>query len=195
MKSLLALLFVSFLIGCAPTVFFNNGPADAFSVGQSISMKRIDSERSAFQIYKINGEHYALLPAFNQSSGSISNINDAIIFSPKDIEGLRGTCKKILEAYDGNPGKEIQIVEYHLVLNKPEVAGISSTVAYHAFANAFASTRTQAFEFNRVIFRLQFLNEGGTLLRSGKSIDYMFKDSWKKISVDELRILLSDLQK
>lgn len=179
------------LSGCKTTIFLNNSPADAHSVGQSVHIKLIASENTIFRINKINSENYALIPDRFHDSNPLIEINDSIIFGMKDIEELRKTCKKIIENYDINVEKDTQVIEYHLTLNRTRFEGVNSA----QLSGNTVNTSTQVSEIQPVIFRLQFVHSSESTLSSGKKIEYMFGGWVEEISIDDLKALLGDLQK
>jgi hypothetical protein len=142
-------------------------------------------------VYLVNSQYYAILPENNTARGLIDEINNALIFSEDQLAAFRKTCRQIVDSYDNPPKEGITLIEYHLVSNRPEITGSESSFIYNGL---IASTATMR-EINRVIFRLQFTAQPKPLLSSGKSILYMF--GWKegKISIDDLKSLLDDLEK
>ena len=188
MKKVIALC-TTFLTGCAP-VFFNNGPVDGYSVSQAVSIREVKSESTMFRVYKLNDAHYGLLPKWAASQSVVNAVNEAIIFSPKDLDELRSTCIKIIEAYDHEAGNDALVVEYHLVLNEKRTQLTKSTWAW----GDFVSTSGSVTQYNPVIFRLQLIRDVGAF-GPRKLISYMYGNLTGDISIANVKALLADLQK
>jgi hypothetical protein len=180
-----------FLVACTPPLFYTNWPIDAQPVARSVSVKRITEDNSTFRVYKVNDENYAILPAINAGTSAFSAINNALIFSPKQLEEFAATANKIVAAHDQCNARNITIIEYHLTMNQAEFVGSSSTLVLGGVAN----TNSQVFEAQRVAFRLQFVDEGASLITSGKRIEYMFKGATGSMDVKSLKALIGDLKK
>ena len=144
-----------------------------------------------FNVYLVNSHYYAILPKINTARGLIDEINSALIFSDDQLAAFRKTCQQIIDSYDNPPKEGMNLIEYHLVSNRPEMAGSESGFIYNGMIASTATLR----EINRVVFRLQFTAQPKSLLQSGKTILYMF--GWKEgeISIDDLKSLLDDLEK
>ena len=191
LKSLSLLPLIALLVGCATNRFVANGPIDATISTQSASIKSIAASNMCFNVYLVNSHYYAILPKINTARGLIDEINSALIFSDDQLTAFRKTCQQIIDSYDNPPKEGLNLIEYHLVSNRPEMAGSESGFIYNGMIASTATLR----EINRVVFRLQFTAQPKSLLQSGKTILYMF--GWKEgeISIDDLKSLLDDLEK
>ncbi|MDD2490294.1 MAG: hypothetical protein PHT84_05695 [Candidatus Pacebacteria bacterium] len=190
MKYIYVLALSVMLVGCTTSRFYNNGPIDATAISQSISINSVDASNTHFSVYLINSKYFALIPEVRVTHGIIDRINNAIIFDDKQIAELRSTCRSIIDSYDNDLKDSSKIIEYHLVSNNSELSGSELGVAYN---NVYTSSKSIR-EFNRVVFRLQYLAQPRLAFNSGKTIQYMYGSSTKKMSIDELKNLLKDIQ-
>jgi hypothetical protein len=189
-------IILIFLAGCAGPSFYNNGPINAKSFQQNLSVVQIDNQNSQFRVYKIDSKYYGIryVRAASNEDTIIGKLNHAIIFNENQLAEFKEVCQKIIDSYNQKPESSVQIIEYHLTLNEPEVVTSSQTTF---FSNLF-STDTQVKEFNRVIFRLQFANSPKTFLdfiNTGKEISFMYGNHTGKMSINDLKELLNDLSK
>ena len=191
LKTVSLLPLIVLLVGCATNRFFVSGPIDATASAQSASIKSIVASNKCFNVYLVNSQYYAILPKINPARGIIDEINSALIFSDDQLAAFRKTCRQIIDSYDSHPIEGMNLIEYHLVSNRPEIAGSESGFIYNGM---IASTATMR-EINRVVFRLQFTSQPKSLFSSGITILYMFGSREGEISIDDLKNLVDDLEK
>ena len=191
LKTVSLLPLIVLLVGCATNRFFVSGPIDATASAQSASIKSIVTSNMCFNVYLVNSQYYAILPKINTARGIIDEINSALIFSDDQLAAFRKTCRQIIDSYDSPPKEGMNLIEYHLVSTRPEIAGSEAGFIYNGM---IASTATMR-EINRVVFRLQFAAQPKSLFSSGITIIYMFGSREGEISIDDLKNLMNDLEK
>jgi len=191
LKSLSLLSCLLLLFGCSTNRFLINSPVDATAITQSASIKSIPASNACFKVYLVNSQYYALLPKISTARGIIDEVNSSIIFNDDQIAAFRKTCQQIIEYYDIPSKNDVDLIEYHLLSNTPEISGSGSSIIYNGIIASSASMR----EINRVIFRLQFTTQPKSLLSSGKTILYMYGPVEHEMSIDDLKNLMNDLQK
>jgi hypothetical protein len=194
MKNIVVASIISVAIsGCATPTFFANGPFDAKPITQSISAKKIATKNTEFNVYKINGSNYAIIPSYNQATSDLSEISGALIFTTQQVDDLKKACQEIVKAYELEKNGETRIVEYHLTLNGTEMVSSSNSVISNDVFATSINTQSQVMEIQRVIFRIQFVQSANSVIGSGKRIDYRFGDFTRKISIEDVNALIEDL--
>ena len=123
LKSLSIFPLIALLVGCATNRFLANGPIDATFSTQSASIKSITASNMCFNVYLINSQYYAILPKINKARDLIDEINCALVFNDDQLTAFRKTCQQIIDSYDNPPKEGMNLIEYHLISNKPEMAG------------------------------------------------------------------------
>ncbi len=176
---------------CAPRVFYPNGPRDARAETTAVSVRAIDAENKTFRVYKVNGSLYALIPTLAYSSTLVDELNRALILSPAQRDSLVAAATRISAAHDRRDSASRTLILFELTDNATETLTQSSSVG----TRIGFQTSGSAVEVNRIIFRLQYLDEGASRLQSGQRIDYMLFSSSGSMSIGELRALIGDLSK
>lgn len=190
MKYIFVLATCLVLTGCT-SVFYNNGPVDATPIAQSLSLKNINASNAWFNVYLVDSRYYALRPKRLAGRDIVDEINTAIIFSDEQISALRDTCREIISTYNDTPKVGANVIEYHLVSNVPEIIGSGFSYVNTGWRASTASAR----EIHRVIFRLQFTAHPRSVFSSRKTIRVMYRAMISEISINDLKNLLSDLER
>lgn len=181
--------------GCATPTFFANGPFDASPIIQSISAKKVETKNATFNVYKINGNNYAIIPSYNRATSELEEISSALILTTKQVDELKNVCREIVRMHALGKDGETHIVEYHLTLNETEMVGTSESVVSNDVYGTSINTQSQVKEVQRVIFRIQFVQAADATIGSGKRIDYRFGGFTQKMSVEDVSALIEDLSK
>lgn len=189
---LIAVLTSLSLSGCTTTAhFYTNDIIEATAVSRVVTAEKIDVANGVFGIYKVNGSNYALISSSGQMGDTLYDLDGALILGEKEVEALRETCRRIIDAHGKTGGKDIKVIEYHLVEKAEQYQSITAAFAY----NGFASSSMNAGLYSRVPLRLQYVYQPGGVWGPAERISYRFVGVTGDMKLEQVKALLSGLQK